>query len=424
MMFRLIRGTKDILPPEAAHWQKIEQIARTIFALYGYQEVRTPLLEEAGLFSRSLGNSSEVVQKQMFAVKRITTAVAFSQEEEKENAVLRPEGTAAVVRAYLENNLDKKEGFAKLYYLGPMFRAERPQKGRLRQFHHIGAEAIGSLSADLDVEIVSLVQRLLKAFGIEGFEIHINSLGCTADKKKLSDILKLKLKDKLSVLCPDCQKRYEKNVFRILDCKEEACGNIVKKIELENNHLCQECRDHFQKVRDGIEALGIGYRFMPQLVRGLDYYTRTVFEVIHSLLGGQDALGAGGRYDNLVKELGGPEMGAIGFALGMERLLLVSKAESERKNSIVVYLVTIGETSRKAGIKLLNYLRENNIPADTDYQDKSLKAALRRANDLGARFVLILGEDEIKKQVVTLRDMISSAQKEVKEEDLIKEIRC
>ena len=413
-MFKRVPGTKDILPEETASWQKIEETSRNIFSLYNYKEVRPPLIEEAALFNRSLGESTEIVQKQMFLIKN------------KEGLYcLRPEATASIVRAYIENNLDKMVGFIKVYYIGPMFRLERPQKGRLRQFHHIGCEAIGSPDADLDVEVISLADNLLKSLTIDNYKIKINSLGCTKDKKELNVILHKALKDKLNKLCVDCKTRFRKNTLRILDCKNEVCQEVVRKMDLHDAHLCPECKAHFAKVRKGLDSLKINYAVLPHLVRGLDYYTGTVFEIAHEKLGAQDALGAGGRYNNLVKELGGPDIGAIGFAFGVERLLLVTRAPEHRSTSgKLVYLISLGEKAKDEGLKLLDDLRKKGIACDTDYEGKSLKGAMRRANDLGARFVLILGEDELKKNVVTLKDMASGEQKEIKSGELMRELKC
>ena len=402
-MFKRVPGTRDILPDQVSWWQDIEVTSRKILSIHNYQEIRPPLIEEAALFNRSLGESTEIVQKQMFIIKR-----------EEDLYALRPEGTASIVRAYIENNLDKTKSFVKFYYLGPMFRAERPQKGRLRQFHHIGVEAIGSGEPEIDVEVIALADTLLKAYAIKGYQILINSLGCLKDKQALTQILRDNLKDKLKELCPDCQVRFDKNVFRILDCKNEACQKIVNAINIGNTCLCPDCETHFRKVRSGLDSLGINYEVSPKLVRGLDYYTRTVFEFKHDQLGPQqDALGAGGRYDGLVQELGGPETKAVGFAFGVERLLLAANPQPAGQNQELVYLVTLGETACQQGIKLLAQLRGQGICADTDYENKSLKAAMRKANDLAARFVLILGDDELKENAVMIKDMKTGTQEKV-----------
>lgn len=408
-MIKRIPGTRDILPEETPKWQEIEAIARKIFSFYNYKEVRPPLIEEEALFNRSLGESAEIVQKQMFLLK--------------EGYTLRPEGTGPTVRLYIENDLDKTVGLAKFYYTGAMFRRERPQKGRLRQFHHIGCEVIGSQDPTIDVEVISLADNLLKSFSIGNYKIKLNSLGCPEDKKKLTKKLTLALKPKLNRLCPDCKVRFKKNVLRILDCKNENCIEVVRGLEINDAHLCDECKNHFTQVKEGLDALGVNYEVSPYLVRGLDYYTRTIFEIVHKDLGAQDALGAGGRYDNLVQELGGPAVGAIGFALGMERLLLVIDPKAPAVSKNLVYIISLGEEARRQNIKLLDELRKNGIAADTDYENKSLKGAMRRANDLKANHVLIIGEDELKKNLVTLKDMSSGEQKQVNRAELLKELK-
>jgi len=412
-MFKKVPGTKDILPEEASSWQRIEQTAHKIFSLYNYREMRTPIIEDAALFNRTLGVTAEIVQKQMFLIRNQDDIYA-----------LRPEGTASIVRSYLENNLDKTAGFTKLYYIGPMFRLERPQKGRLRQFHHLGCEAIGSQDAGLDVEIIALADQLLKAFGIAGYKIKVNSLGCSKDKEALALNLKECLQKKAKELCADCRQRLKNNVLRVLDCKNETCQKIVKTVCPDQALLCPDCLEHFEEVKKGLDNLDIAFELQPLLVRGLDYYNRTVFEITHGDLGSQDAIGAGGRYNNLVQELGGPDLGGIGFAFGIERLLLASENLSEKSPKKLVYLITLGETAKLAGLKLLSQLRKSEITCDTDYLNKSLKGAMRAANDAKAGTVLILGEDELKKKAITVKNMSSSTQKEISLDNLIEELKC
>lgn len=412
-MFKRVPGTKDILPNETGSWQAIETTARNIFSLYNYYEIRTPIIEEACLFNRTLGEAAEIVQKQMFLI--------YSQ---KDVYALRPEGTAAIVRSYLENNLDKAGGFTKLFYIGPMFRLERPQKGRLRQFHHIGCEVIGSQEPGLDVEVIALAEQLLKRLSITNYKIKINSLGCPKDKQALTLKLKETLQKSAKDLCANCQVRLKNNALRILDCKNEACQRIARELKLESAHLCPDCRENFEEVKNGLKSLAIPFEEQPYLVRGLDYYNRTVFEISHPELGSQDAIGAGGRYNNLVRELGGKDSGGIGFAFGVERLLLATKPDGAILNKNMVYLITIGKQAKFAGIKILNELRNFGIPCDTDYLNKSLKGALRYANDAAAKYVLILGEDELKKNIITLKDMSSGEQKELALQNLIKELKC
>ncbi|MEK6715628.1 MAG: histidine--tRNA ligase [Candidatus Omnitrophota bacterium] len=412
LLFQSVRGTKDILPNDAEILHDIESQARILFSAYGYGEIITPILEERDLFIRSLGKDSEVINKQMFIIERGQDLLA-----------LRPEATAGVIRAYLENNFNHIDALSKFYYFGPMFRAERPQKGRLRQFNHLGVEAIGSLNPLLDAEVISLADTILRKIGISGFKIKINTLGCANDKKKFGEKLRILLKSKLSLFCSDCQERFNRNVFRLIDCKNASCRNIIAGLKLKRqDYLCKDCFEHFAAVLENLKNIGIEYEESPQIVRGLDYYTRTVFEITHSSLGAQDALGAGGRYDNLVAELGGAPSGAIGFAFGVERLLLVSKCQSVKvSKKDLVFLITLGKEAEKEGVKLLHNLRQAGIKSDTDYENRSLKGAMRRANDLGAKHVLILGENELKKNMVMLKDMKSGEQREVKIENIVYE---
>lgn len=412
-MFKRVTGTRDLLPEQTAWWQKTEEISRGIFFAFNYREIRPPLIEDAALFNRSLGETTEIVQKQMFLIRKDEEAYA-----------LRPEGTASVVRAYIENNLDKSHGFMKFYYMGPMFRMERPQKGRLRQFHHIGCEAIGSREPGIDIEMIALADTLLKGFGIQGYTIVINSLGCPEDKKKLTASLREKLGGSLGQLCEDCKLRYEKNVLRILDCKNEQCRAIVDGLATVGGCLCAACSNHFDSVRRGLDALKVSYEVSPKLVRGLDYYTGTVFEIKHAGLGPQqDALGAGGRYDKLVSELGGPELGAVGFAFGVERLQLASAAADEAAAAALVFVIPLGDEARLPALSVLYSLRGAGLRADTDYEGRSLKSAMRRANDLNARLALIIGENELKEQCVMVKDLAAGKQEKVALDGLVEYIK-
>jgi histidyl-tRNA synthetase len=279
---------------------------------------------------------------------------------------------------------------------------------------------LGAQDADIDVEVISLADRLLKAYPIDGYQITINSLGCAHDKKELTGTLRKRIEPRLSEFCPDCQTRFNVNVLRALDCKNEGCKRIIQELDIHESCLCPECKAHFNKVKVGLDALKIDYKVSPHLVRGLDYYTRTVFEIIHKDLDNQqNAIGAGGRYDTLIRDLGGPDLGAIGFAFGVERLLLVAKSVPAKNGQKLVYLIALGEEAEKQSIKLLDTLRRENICADSDYGAKSLKSAMRKANDSGARYVVIIGEDELKKGVLTLKDMSSGLQEEVKADEII-----
>lgn len=405
MLFKSPRGTKDILPQESRIWRDIEEKARSVFSLFAYDEIRTPIIEESKLFSRSLGDLTDIVQKQMFLIKKDTDAF-----------VLRPEATASIVRSYVEHTLYNVVSVSKFFYFGPMFRAERPQKGRLRQFHHIGGEAIGSYHPYVDAETIALATRLISSFGISGFEVALNTLGCLNDKKSFSLNLREKLQPHKKSFCEDCQARMTKNIFRVLDCKNKQCRDIVVSLHLGRAHICEDCDKHFDKVRAGLDLLGVNYQIDPFLVRGLDYYTRTVFEITHTNLGSQDALGAGGRYDHLVEELGGPARGAFGFALGFERLLL-ARGEGENLRgsaaSLDCYIIPLGDEASKACLKISQDLREGGIRADLDYLDGSLKSKMRRSDKSQARFSLIIGDDELVKGTGILKDMKTGEQEEV-----------
>lgn len=415
MLFKSPRGTKDILPQETLKWQEVEEKARRIFSIFAYEEIRTPVLEEAKLFSRSLGELTDIVQKQMFLIKK-----------ESDTFVLRPEATASIIRSYVENNLYNFHNVSKFYYIGPMFRAERPQKGRLRQFHHIGCEAIGSYHPYLDAEAISTATAILSEAGVRGYEVILNTMGCLNDKKKFSINLREALLPHKKSFCQDCQERLSRNVFRVLDCKNKQCQDIVHSLGLGHSNLCEDCVKHFEEVKAGLSLLGVEYTINPLLVRGLDYYTRTVFEITHPNLGSQDALGAGGRYDHLVEELGGPSRGAVGFALGVERLLLAKTdvaGAQVQSQSLDCYIISLGEAAMKRSVSILGELRKASLRADIDYLEGSLKAKLRRADKSGPKFCLIIGDNELIKESGILRNMRESTQEEVALDILVDKLR-
>jgi len=401
MLIQVPRGTKDILPQEASSWREIERKSREVFSLYNYQEIRTPIFENISLFKRSLGDTTEIVQKQMFVFK-----------QGKDQFVLRPEVTASIARSYIENNLGFGVKLRKLFYIGPMFRAERPQKGRLRQFHHIGVEAIGSFSPNLDIEIIELADFLLKNLRISNYKILINSLGCHKDKMEFGKLLREALTKHKKKLCKDCQNRFSKNIFRVLDCKNEQCKQIVDSLKFNHSYLCESCKLNFDIVIEGLNKFNIDFTIKEQLVRGLDYYSGIVFEVIHPNLGAQDALGAGGRYDYLFKELANTEVGAAGFAFGQERLLLASSLDCKLHN-LPVYIISLGQKAASIGLDLARQIRASGIRCDFDFSDGSLKSKLKEANKLGAEYVIIMGEDEINKGKLILKYMKENKQEEV-----------
>jgi len=407
------RGTADILPSEIARWHILEFQARRVMELYGYREIRTPAFEDVHLFKRSLGVTSDVVNKQLMELSA-----------DKAGFALRPEGTASIVRSYIENHFDKKESLSKFYYIGAMFRGERPQKGRLRQFHQIGAEAIGPTSSHplLDAEMIALAMEILDAAGIKGSVLKINSLGTPEDKEAFSQLLRKQLAAQTSGLCEDCQNRFERNVFRILDCKTEACRKIVKSLNLSIEHLSQDSQKYFQSVQEALRTLKIDFQVAPTLVRGLDYYTHTVFEISNAALGSQDALGAGGRYNRLAADLGGSEnVEAIGFALGMERMLLAMPTSTEEiSEPIQTIVIALSRDDQPLGFEIVSTLRRAGISGDMGYQKASMKSQMRLADKLGAQTVILIGEDERKNGYVTVKRMADGTQEKVPVKDHFK----
>jgi len=425
------RGTSDILPEKIAAWQALEQKARTLFKTYGYSEIRTPVFEDTGLFKRSLGETTEVVNKQLLEVKSQREGSAADESA----FALRPEGTAPVVRAYNQYDLGREEFLSKLFYIGPMFRGERPQKGRLRQFHQIGAEAIGR-GADhplLDAEMIALSVGLLRTFGLSDFKLKINSLGSAEDKQTFAEWLRAELKGKIGHLSDACKDQYERNVFRLLDSKDEACKAVIQSLNIGTRHLSESGLKYFEGVKRGLDQLGVAYEVSSHLVRGLDYYTHTVFEISYAGLGAQDALGAGGRYNGLIEQLDGGDrrfpgaVGAIGFALGMERILLALEAQGKdlgAKRSLDVFVVAGKPEFEKDTFALVDLLRQNEIPADMDFGcGRAVKKQFDQANKLGARFVLMLGEEEMRNGTVGVKNMATGDQVSVPRDKMIQQIK-
>ena len=391
-------GTEDILPEQAAVWQRVEGTARAVFARYGYGEIRTPIFESTRLFVRSIGETTDIVEKEMYTLG-----------EGDDSLTLRPEATAPVVRAYLQHNLHKTRAFQKLYYIGPMFRHERPQAGRKRQFHQIGVEAIGATDPLLDAEVITLACHFFEDLGLGGYVVRLNAIGTPESRSGYRDLIKAELSKQLTALCPDCQRRLDRNVFRVLDCKREQCRAITRQLPRILDHLPEAERQHFAAVADALASAGVAFEEDPYLVRGFDYYTGTVFEITHSGLGAQDALCGGGRYDNLIEDLGGPALGAVGWAMGVERILMALEAteQTEEPEPLDLYIVTMGDAARAAAFGYLTLLRRAGLAADTDYECRSLKAQMRSANKLGARFVTVIGDDELASGALTLKEMAS-----------------
>ena len=397
-------------PEQACLFRWAEARAREVFDLFEFSEIRTPLLEETEVFTRSIGEDTDIVEKEMYS---------FPDRGGK-NISLRPEGTASIIRAYIEHGWNASQDIVKLYYMGPMFRGERPQKGRLRQFHQIGAEMIGASNPYIDAELILNLEAVLKNIEVEGFRIVLNSLGCvedrTAYKKKLSDFLKSRGAD----LCEDCRRRSSVNVLRVLDCKKEVCISVVKDAPSIMDHLCEKCADDYGTLKTVLEDMAVSYEENDRMVRGLDYYTGSVFEVRHPGLGAQDALAAGGRYDNLTRDMGGPDVGATGYAIGVERMLMVVNEDKVPASSHGVLVIALDEACRLEAIKLTQRLRSREIKCDMDHSGRSLKGGMRKANREGRKKVIILGEDEVKSGKFMLKDMESGEQKALSFEEAVK----
>jgi len=396
-----IRGTKDILPEESKKWEFLERTIREVARLYNVREIRIPTFERTELFYKSTGEDTDIVQKEMYT---------FTDKGGR-SLTLKPEGTPGVVRAFLQYSLHKKRPFHKLFYIERMFRQERPQKGRYREFYQFGVEIIGSASPLVDVELISMVMNILERLGIKGTYVRVNSLGCDKCRADYRKALKEYLKGKLPLLCENCRRRYETNPLRILDCKVDAekLTDAPRMIDF----LCDECKEHHRIVIDTLKSLNIPFKEDSTLVRGLDYYTRTVFEFIHPSLGAQDSIGGGGRYDTLIKSMGGPDIPAAGFAMGMERMLLAMGDREIGEEKPVVFFVALGDDAKRCSFNLLEGMRKAGVKADMDYIGRSMKAQMREANRLGALFTYIIGEDEIKKGVGILKNMGTGEQMNV-----------
>jgi histidyl-tRNA synthetase len=402
-MIKAIRGMRDLLPPETARWQWMEQVAREVFALYGYREIRLPLLERTELFARSIGADTDIVAKEMYSFL----------DRKGESLTLRPEATASVLRAVVENGLDKGGGVKKLYTLGPMFRYERPQKGRYRQFYQINGEAFGVEAPELDAEVILLLLDILQRLQLGEMRLLINSLGCPECQVKFKASLGLFLISREG-LCEDCQRRRTTNPLRVLDCKSMHCKEILKDAPVIRDYLCADCAAHFARVLELLRRFGVAYEDQPRLVRGLDYYTRTAFEVVAPGLGAQDAVAGGGRYDGLSRQLGGPALPGLGFAIGQDRLLEVLPRELVgRDREYKVFLVPLGEAAKEKCLNLLQKLRENNLATEMDFGNRSLKAQISQADRLGAACVIIIGEMELKDGKAQIRDMATADQQPV-----------
>lgn len=409
------KGTQDLLPGTVEQWQYLEEVIRGVCLLYGFEEIRTPVFEATELFQRGVGQTTDIVKKEMYT---------FLDKGDR-SITLRPEMTASVCRAYVENKLYGQPQPVKLYYTGPMFRYERPQGGRFRQFHQFGVEVLGAEEGIVDAEVISMVWHLFQRFGLAKLEVQVNSVGCPSCRPGHKAALQAFLETRREGLCPDCQERFERNPLRILDCKKPGCQEITREAPTTYDTLCPDCKTHFEQMIAYLDAAGVVYKVNPRLVRGLDYYTRTAFEVMVEEIGAQSAICGGGRYDGLVEEIGGPPTPGFGFAMGLERVLAALEVQGrlpEEKQHLFAMLIALGEKAQREGFSLVNDLRGHGLPVKMDLLNRGLKAQLKSADRQGARYALILGEEELQEGVLLRRDLAGGEQQKIPLGDVVKEM--
>jgi histidyl-tRNA synthetase len=406
-----VKGTHDILPGEVEKWQALERLARETFELYHFRELRAPVFEPTELFEKGTGATSDVVVKEMYT---------FTDKGGR-SLTLRPEYTPSVARAIIEHRLDLEGGPMRYYFMGPMFRYDKPQKGRYRQFHQVDVEVFGEKDPAVDAEIIEMAHALLGKLGVKGTETLVNSVGCRACRPAYSASLREAAGKRRDALCADCQRKVEANPLRIFDCKVEGCREIAASFPTIQDFLCEECRDHFARLRDYLDVLAIPYRIEARLVRGLDYYTKTTFEIVAGGLGAQNAILGGGRYDDMMKDFGGPDICGTGFAMGMERVLSVADVPVPAKR--VLYVAYLGEAAKRAGLELARFFRANGVECLIEFKDRGMKAHFGRANKIGAAWVLIVGEDEMAKGRFGLKDMAAGRQVDGGREELLAVLR-
>lgn len=399
-----VKGFKDILPPETDKWRHIEDTTHRIFATFGFREIRIPLLEKTELFCRGIGESTDIVEKEMYTF----------MDRGEESLTLRPEATASIIRAYLEHSIHTAETVTKLYTIGSMFRRERPQKGRYRQFHQIDAEILGPDDPHTDADLILMLIHFLASLGLRNLNLEINSLGCDRCRPRFRESVVSFLRGRENQLCGDCLRRLGTNPLRVFDCKVEACAGIVATAPLLPDFLCTECREHFEKVQASLRLFDQPFQLNAKMVRGLDYYTRTTFEVTSGVLGAQNAVVGGGRYDHLVRDLGGPDISGIGFAIGFERLAaMIPQKDEENASAPVLFIAALGDAALGKAFRLCNQLRMKGVHVEMDYCGRSLKSQMKRADKMKSLYTLILGDREISENKALLRTMMNSTQEEI-----------
>ncbi|MDE6550959.1 MAG: histidine--tRNA ligase [Clostridia bacterium] len=415
-MISIPKGIKDVTPAQSYKWHYIENILRDVARDYCVNEIRTPTFEHTELFARGVGDTTDIVNKEMYTF----------EDKGGRSMTLKPEGTAGVARSYIENSLSSCPQPVKMYYMTPVFRYERPQAGRLREHHQFGIEIYGSASPQADIEVISIASAVFKRLGIGNLTLNINSIGCPECRKKYNEALQTYLSSRISDMCNTCKERIAKNPLRILDCKEPKCKEITLGAPVILDYLCDECKSHHGAVCDGLKALGIDYKVNPNIVRGLDYYTRTVFEFVSDNIGAQGTVCGGGRYDNLVAQVGGKPTPAVGFGMGIERLMLTMEsigASVGNPYAPKACIVDMGGDTRAAAVALAEELRSNNIAAERDISDRSVKAQLKYASKIEAKYALIIGEDELKSGLVTVKTMSTGESNSVARDAIVKFIK-
>ena len=408
-MISIPKGTKDVLPADAYKWHFVEDTARKIAARYNLKEIRTPVFEHTELFLRGVGDTTDIVNKEMYT---------FLDKGER-SITLKPEGTAGVVRSFIENGLASGVLPLKMYYLTPVFRYERPQAGRLREHHQFGVEIFGGKGPETDAEVILLARDYIAALGVDGVELNLNSIGCKHCRPKFNEALKEYLRPHLPEMCDTCRSRFDKNPLRILDCKEETCSKINENAPKTVDFLCDECREHFEKLKEILDACGVKYKLNPKLVRGLDYYSKTVFEFVSTQIGSQGTVLGGGRYDTLIENLGGPQVPAVGFGSGIERMLLVLENTGKRipeEAPLGAYIAGLDDGGRKAAFQLCDTLRKTGISAEFDHAARSVKAQFKYAGKVGAKYVVVIGSNELESGEYTVKNMADSTSETVKAE--------
>ncbi len=411
-MIQRPKGTEDVLPKDIYKWHYIEDIVKRVAENFGYTEIRTPVFEHTELFERGVGDTTDVVEKEMYTFI----------DRGNRSVTLKPEGTAPVARALIEHKLYADTQPVKMFYITPVFRYERPQARRYRQHHQFGIEVFGTPDPSADAEVISLAMTVYKVLGVKNLELRINSVGCPKCRAEYHTILKQYLRSRLDKLCTTCRGRYERNPMRVIDCKSDACQAELKDVPLILDHICDECREHFETLKKYLEALGLEYVVDPRIVRGLDYYTKTAFEIITDEVGKRGTICGGGRYDKLVEDCGGPDTPGVGFGMGLERTILTLEnqgIEIPKPKGLDVFIVTIGDTASYEGFKLLSRLREMGLVADIDHLNRSVKSQFKYADKLMAGYTIVIGEEELSKGVAKLRDMVDGSETEIALDNIV-----